>query len=90
MRGYYSVPNVLNVDRYQINGRERDLVVAARELNLDGLPDGQKNWNNEHTVYTHGYGIIAAYGNQRNGEDQTGHRQRRCAGLRRGGPAPDR
>jgi hypothetical protein len=64
VRGYYSVPGVLDVDRYPINGKERDMVVAARELNLDGLPDAQKNWANEKTVYTHGYGLIAAYGNQ--------------------------
>lgn len=64
VRGYYSVPAVLDVDRYQIDGRERDMVVAARELHLDGLPDAQKKWANEKTVYTHGYGLIAAYGNQ--------------------------
>ena len=63
-KGYYSVSPVLDVDRYQINGRERDLVVAARELHQDGLADAQKNWANLHTVYTHGYGMIAAYGNQ--------------------------
>ncbi len=38
--------------------------MAGRELNLDGLPDAQKKWANEKTVYTHGYGLIAAYGNQ--------------------------
>ena len=70
LRGYYSVPSVLDVDRYQIDGRERDLVVAARELHQEGLPDGQKNWANLHTVYTHGYGMIAAYGNQRDAADK--------------------
>ena len=40
-------------------------MVAVRELNLDGLPDGQRNWVNDHTVYTHGFGVVAAYGNQR-------------------------
>ena len=70
MRGYYSVPAVLDVDRYEIDGKERDMVVAAREMNLDGLPDAQKKWANEKTVYTHGYGLIAAYGNQRNADDQ--------------------
>ena len=69
VRGYYSVPGVLDVDRYLIDGRERDLVVAAREIALEGLPDASKNWANEHTVYTHGYGMIAAYGNQRNAAD---------------------
>ncbi|RLV51266.1 UPF0182 family protein [Nocardioides mangrovicus] len=70
IRGYYSVPNVLDVDRYDVNDRERDVVVAARELNINGLPDAQKNWTNEHTVYTHGYGMIAAYGNQQNADDK--------------------
>src|SRR6478735_213862 len=70
VRGYYSVPAVLDVDRYPIDGKERDVVVAARELHLEGLPDAQKKWANEKTVYTHGYGIIAAYGNQKNAEDQ--------------------
>jgi uncharacterized membrane protein (UPF0182 family) len=69
VRGYYSVPGVLDVDRYRIEGRERDLVVAPREIALEGLPDASKNWANEHTVYTHGYGMIAAYGNQRNAAD---------------------
>jgi uncharacterized protein len=70
VRGYYSVPPVLDVDRYSVDGRTRDMVIAARELNLDGLPDGQRNWANEHTVYTHGYGVIAAYGNQRDRDNR--------------------
>jgi uncharacterized membrane protein (UPF0182 family) len=70
VRGYYSVPAVLDVDRYKVDGRERDMVVAAREMHLDGLPDAQKKWANEHTVYTHGYGMIAAFGNQRDAADR--------------------
>ncbi len=70
VRGYYSVPQVLDVDRYPVQGQERDVVIAAREMNLEGLPDTQKNWANEHTVYTHGFGLIAAFGNQRNTADQ--------------------
>ena len=70
VRGYYSVPQVLDVDRYPVQGQERDVVIAAREMNLEGLPDTQKNWANEHTVYTHGFGLIAAFGNQRNTTDQ--------------------
>ena len=37
-------------------------------MHTDGLPEAQKNWANLHTVYTHGYGMIAAYGNQRDAE----------------------
>jgi len=68
VRGYYSVPNVLDVDRYPVNGELRDMVLAVRELNQAGLPDDQRNWANLHTVYTHGFGVIAAYGNQRDSE----------------------
>ena len=70
VRGYYSVAPVLDVDRYDIpdgsgNTPERDLVLGVRELNQDGLPASSQNWANLRTVYTHGYVIIAAYGNQR-------------------------
>jgi uncharacterized membrane protein (UPF0182 family) len=72
VRGYYSVPQTLDVDRYTLPGEDapQDTIIAARELNLSGLQDSQRNWANDHTVYTHGYGIIAARGNQRgpNGE----------------------
>ena len=40
----------------------QDTVIAARELDLDGLDN--RNWVNDHTVYTHGYGVVAAYGNK--------------------------
>ena len=39
-----------------------------RELDLDGVPDGQRNWLNDHTVYTHGYGVVAAYGNRKDAD----------------------
>ena len=63
VRGYYSFPNTLDVDRYTIDGKETDAVVAVREMDLSGV-EGQ-NWNNLKTVYTHGYGLVAAYGNRR-------------------------
>ena len=61
---YYDFPNHLSVDRYTIGGVSRDTVIAARELNLAGLGAAQRNWINDHTVFTHGYGVVAAYGNQ--------------------------
>lgn len=42
---------------------QRGSVVAVREINLAGIPDGQRNWTNERAVYTHGYGFVAAYDN---------------------------
>ncbi|MPZ94090.1 MAG: UPF0182 family protein [Propionibacteriales bacterium] len=70
VRGFYRVPDTLDVDRYTIDNEQRDMVVALRELNLSGLPDDQRNWNNDHTVYTHGYGLVAAYGNRRTPEGE--------------------
>lgn len=69
VRGYYSFPQTLDVDRYVIDGKATDSVVAVRELNLASVESGD-NWNNRRTVYTHGYGMVAAFGNQReaNGE----------------------
>lgn len=69
VRGYYSFPRALDVDRYVIDGKPTDSVVAVRELNLESI-EGGDTWNNRRTVYTHGYGMVAAYGNQReaNGE----------------------
>lgn len=63
VKGYYSFPSVLDVDRYTIDGQFTDAVVAAREIDLDQVPD--RSWNNLHTFYTHGYGMVAAYGNRR-------------------------
>lgn len=60
---YYDFPATLSVDRYEIDGEMRDTVIAVRELNLDGLGSGQRTWVNDHTVYTHGFGVVAAYGN---------------------------
>ena len=69
VRGYYSFPKTLDIDRYEIDGRQTDAVVAVRELDLASVESGD-TWNNKRTVYTHGYGMVAAYGNQKqvNGE----------------------
>ena len=68
VKSYYQFPDALDVDRYTINGTVNDTVIAVRELDLNGLPPAQRNWVNDHTVYTHGFGVVAAYGN-RSGED---------------------
>lgn len=67
VRGYYTVNETLDVDRYVLDDDDqpRDVVIAAREVSLEGLQDSQRTWSNDHTVYTHGYGVIAAYGNER-------------------------
>ncbi|MGE0168278.1 UPF0182 family protein, partial [Nocardioides sp.] len=69
-QGYYTVAPVLDVDRYKVGDTDRALVLGVRELDQTGLAESNKNWSNLHTVYTHGYGVIAAYGNQRNEADE--------------------
>nr|WP_311198116.1 UPF0182 family protein [Ornithinimicrobium sp. INDO-MA30-4] len=70
VRGYYQFPEALDVDRYDVDGERVDTVVALREIDLDGVPDGQRNWVNDHTVYTHGFGAVAAYGNRRTADGE--------------------
>ncbi|MDZ5662677.1 UPF0182 family protein [Nocardioides sp. S-58] len=71
VRAYYSVPNVLDVDRYEIDGQDRAVVLGVRELDQSGLAEGDQNWSNLHTAYTHGNGVIAAFANQRPEDDST-------------------
>ena len=68
VRGYYAFPKILDIDRYMIDGQMTDVVIAARELNEANIPD--RNWNNIHTVYTHGHGFVSAYGNRRQGNGE--------------------
>ena len=63
LKGYYTMPGIMDVDRYTIDGKQRQAVLGVRELNLDGLQSSQRNWNIDHIVYTHGFGVVAAYGN---------------------------
>lgn len=67
-RPYYTFETQLAVDRYTIDGEKRDTVIAVRDLNLKGLSDQQQTWVNRHTVYTHGFGVVAAYGNSVKGD----------------------
>jgi uncharacterized membrane protein (UPF0182 family) len=62
-RGFYDFGKKLDVDRYTIGGKTADYVVGAREINDDKLTTQQHNWLNQHTVYTHGYGLVAAPAN---------------------------
>ncbi|HSI93496.1 MAG TPA: UPF0182 family protein [Jiangellaceae bacterium] len=65
VRGFYAFPRTLDVDRYDVGDETRDIVIAAREIDIDNLPATQQNWINRHTTYTHGFGLVAAYGNTR-------------------------
>lgn len=65
---YYSFEDTLAVDKYEIDGKSYDTLIGARELDLNG--NDQRNWVNDHTVYTHGYGVVAAYGNKVSADGQ--------------------
>jgi uncharacterized membrane protein (UPF0182 family) len=69
-RTYFGVTNSLDIDRYEVDGRSQDFVVAARELDQSGLPADQQNWVNKRLTYTHGNGLIAARADRVNGEGQ--------------------
>jgi uncharacterized membrane protein (UPF0182 family) len=56
IRTYYDFPDI-DIDRYQINGSMREVMLAARELSVDKLPESSRNWINDKLIYTHGYGI---------------------------------
>ena len=66
IKPYYAFPESLDFDRYTIDGVKRDVVVAVRELNIAGNPS--RNWINDHLVYTHGFGFVAAYANARDAD----------------------
>ncbi len=56
IRTYYDFPDI-DIDRYDIDGTTREVMLAARELNVDKLPESSRNWINDKLIYTHGYGI---------------------------------
>jgi uncharacterized membrane protein (UPF0182 family) len=56
IRLYYDFNNV-DVDRYMIDNRYRQVMLAARELVVNQLPTQAKTWVNRHLIYTHGYGL---------------------------------
>ncbi|MBX3194613.1 MAG: UPF0182 family protein [Microbacteriaceae bacterium] len=68
VKQYYRFPRHLDVDRYDIDGKTQDTVIAVRELNQAG--QNANDWFNNTLVYTHGFGVVAAYGNQRSPDGQ--------------------
>jgi uncharacterized membrane protein (UPF0182 family) len=62
IRLYYRFPDV-DIDRYEIDGETRQVLLAPREISLDQLPAGSRGWQNEHLQYTHGYGVVASLAN---------------------------
>ena len=65
-RQFYGFPAKLDIDRYAVGGKTEDYIVAARELNSNGLAGNQTDWINRRLVYTHGNGLVVAPANRVN------------------------
>lgn len=69
LRPYYAFPHV-DVDRYPIQGQIRQVLIAARALDTDLLPQAAQSWVNLSLQFTHGYGAVAALVNAATPEGQ--------------------
>lgn len=56
IRPYYDFRDV-DIDRYPVDGVERQVLISAREMSVEQLAEQAKTWVNRHLVYTHGYGV---------------------------------
>ncbi|MFN0170555.1 MAG: UPF0182 family protein [Bryobacteraceae bacterium] len=59
LRPYYTFKDS-DVDRYNIGGQLRQILLTPRELDISQLPDARSRWINPTFIYTHGYGVVAA------------------------------
>jgi uncharacterized protein len=63
IKPYYEFSDV-DVDRYEVDGKMRQVLLSARELSLDDIPEGAQTWSNLRFQYTHGYGLVASLANE--------------------------
>lgn len=66
LKNFFSFAEILDIDRYRIDGELQDYIVGVRELSPKSLTGNQTDWINKHTVYTHGNGFVAAPANRVN------------------------
>ena len=57
LRLYYRFAD-MDIDRYQIDGKVKQMLLSPREIDVDALSAEARNWINRHWVYTHGYGVV--------------------------------
>ena len=69
LRTYYQFQDV-DIDRYEIDGVQRQVLLSARELSLNDLPENSRTWSNEHLQFTHGFGLVASLANSRTSAGQ--------------------
>jgi uncharacterized protein len=68
IRAYYEFHDI-DVDRYQLEGETRLVMVSAREIAQNEIPGGG-SWQNRHLVYTHGFGAVVSQVNTSTSEGQ--------------------
>jgi hypothetical protein len=57
IRLYYEFKDV-DVDRYRLNGNYQQVMLSARELAFNQIPQEARTWVNQRLKYTHGYGLV--------------------------------
>lgn len=62
IRNYYKFNNI-DIDRYNIDGKLRQVLIAPREIDSSNREEKFQTWQNKHLFYTHGYGLVASYSN---------------------------
>ena len=62
LRTYYEFQDV-DIDRYEIAGETRQVLLSPRELSTGDLESKSQTWSNLHLQFTHGYGIVASLAN---------------------------
>jgi uncharacterized protein len=67
IRLYYNFQDV-DIDRYWINGKYTEVMLSAREMNIDALPDNAQTWVNQHLKFTHGAGLAMSPVNEKDSE----------------------
>ncbi len=58
----------MDIDRYQIDGKVKQLLLSPREIDVELLSSEARTWINRHWVYTHGYGVVASEVNRTTSE----------------------
>ena len=66
-KAYYRFPDT-DLVRYFESGHPRQYVVSTRELDTSRLPVEAHSWLNDHVLYTHGYGVVAAQASEASAE----------------------
>jgi uncharacterized membrane protein (UPF0182 family) len=67
IRQYYSFSEV-DIDRYNLGGKQQQVMLSARELASNEIGEQSRTWQNQHFYYTHGYGAVVSPVNEIVGE----------------------